>query len=90
MKTQAGTLLNVLKENEITSLSIGIVRKLVEAEVLPSTISVGGNMEYGLQFFKDGNVALYRKCYDPKQRWQFIQVTFKKELLSKVKFQIPA
>ena len=90
METKTGTLLNLLKENEILGLSISMVRELVEANILPSTISIGGNMEYGLQLFKDGNVALYKKCYDPKQRWQFIQHTFNKSMILKVEFKIKA
>lgn len=69
-----------MKTNTITPISIEKVRELRLSGVIPNSVSVGGNMSYAVKLFEDGNMALYKLMTNtPKQRWQFIQVTFKKE-----------
>jgi hypothetical protein len=65
------------------TIAIEKVRELKKRGIIPSSVSVGGNMNYAINIFDDGNVALYKLITNaPKQRWQFIQVTFRKEELT--------
>lgn len=69
-----------MKTNEIIPIAIEKVRELRANGIIPSSVSTGGNMSYAIKLFEDGNIALYKLITNaPKQRWQFIQVTFKKE-----------
>lgn len=69
-----------METNKLTSISIVKIKELRDKNIIPSSVSVCGNMDYAIKLFKDGNIALYKLATNvPNQKWQYINIIFRKE-----------